>query len=192
MGIPLYAPVILFFGYIRPYKGLDILLSSFAEVQKIVPDAVLLIAGEAKEPFRKYEQRMARLGISHAVKSFIGYVPLEKVPVFFSSADIVVLPYRSIYQSGVVHLAFGFQRPVIVTRVGGLPETVEHGKTGFVVPPEDAKALAQALIQALSNPQLLKTMGRNAYQKSQQALSWSLIAEKTIVVYRSLYKGNAQ
>lgn len=190
LGISPHAFVILFFGYIRPYKGLDILLKAFAKVKKEIPDAVLLIAGEAKESFQKYEKLIQHLEISQAVKSFVGYVPLEKVPVFFSSADIVVLPYRHIYQSGVVHLAFGFQKPVIVTQVGGLPETVEQGKTGFIVPSGDGPALAQALINAHSSLQLLEEMGKNAYQKSQQGLSWSSIAERTIAVYRSLYKGN--
>lgn len=190
LGISPHAFVILFFGYIRPYKGLDILLKAFGEVRKKIRDAVLLIAGEAKEPFQKYEKLMEHLGISHAVKSFIGYVPLEQVPVYFSSADIVVLPYRHIYQSGVVHLAFGFQKPVIVTRVGGLPETVEHGKTGFVVSPEDPQALANAIVEAFSDPLRLEEMGRRGYEKSQEGLSWSRIAERTIGVYRSLYKGN--
>lgn len=192
LGISLHARVILFFGYIRPYKGLDILLQAFSQVQKKIPEAVLLIAGEAKESFKKYEQFIKHMGISNGVKPFIGYVPLEKVPMFFSSTDIVVLPYRHIYQSGVVHLAFGFQRPVIVTRVGGLPETVEHGKTGFVVPPEDPQALAMAIIEAFSNPRHLEEMGKTAYQKSQEGLSWACIAERTIAVYRSLYKGNCK
>jgi len=189
LGIDPNARVILFFGYIRPYKGLDILLKAFPEVQKRIHNAVLLIAGESKEPFQKYEHLIRELGIAESVQCFIGYVPLEKVPLFFSSADIVVLPYRHIYQSGVVHLAFGFQKPVVVTRVGGLPETVEHGKTGFVVPPEDPQALANAIGEAFSNPLRLEAMGENAYQKSQEGLSWSRIAERTIAVYRSLYKG---
>lgn len=192
LGILPHVPVILFFGYIRPYKGLDILLHAFAQVQKSLPNAILLIAGETKEPFKKYEELIEQLGIGHAVKFFIGYVPLEKVPVFFSSADIVVLPYRHIYQSGVVHLAFGFQKPVIVTQVGGLAETVEHGKTGFVVPPENPQALAKAIVEAFSNPRRLEEMGKSAYQKSQEGLSWTRIAERTMAVYRSLYRGKRE
>ncbi len=136
--------VVLFFGLVRPYKGLGTLLEAFARFAR-GREATLVVAGEFYEPREPYDRQVERLGIGDRVRWIDRYVPDEEVEPLFRAADVVVLPYRSATQSGVVQTAYGFARPVIVTRVGGLPDVVRDGETGFVVEPDDAQALADAM-----------------------------------------------
>ena len=186
LGVNVQSKVLLFFGYIRKYKGLDLLLKAMPEVLKKEPDTVLIIAGECKEDFKKYEQLMYKCNISHAIVSQIQYIPLEHLPRYFSASDAVVMPYRSIYQSGIVHLAFAFRKPVIATKVGGLPDVVQEGKNGFLVQKNDVKALSETILRALSDIPLLERMGEYAFCESKKRLSWNGIAEKVACLYRGL------
>ena len=99
-------------------------------------------------------------------------------------SGIIVLPYTEASQTGIIPIAYSFKKPVILTNVGGLPESVDDGKTGFVVPPRNEKALADAIIKLLKDVKLRKQMGENAYKKMKEELSWDVIAEKTIEVYK--------
>lgn len=137
-------PVILFFGYVRPYKGLGVLIDAFAEVLRSM-DAVLYVVGEIYEGRDRYAAQIERLGIGTRVRMVDRYVANEEVEKYFAACDLVVLPYLSATQSGVVQIAYGFHRPVVVTAVGGLPDVVEHGSTGYVVPPNDPAAVARAI-----------------------------------------------
>lgn len=137
--------VALFFGYIRPYKGVRILLEAFAKVVKEV-EITLLIVGEFYEERQPYDTLIDELGIGDYIRVIDRYVPNEEVETYFEAADLVVLPYLSATQSGIVQVAYAFDKPVIVTTVGGLPDVVQDGKTGFVVPPGDPEALAGAVI----------------------------------------------
>jgi glycosyltransferase involved in cell wall biosynthesis len=98
-----------------------------------------------------------------------------------------MMPYRNIHQSGIVHLAFAFRRPVIATKVGGLPEVVREGKNGFLVQKNDIHALARTTNRALSDLPKLERMGEYAFNESKKSLSWSDIAEKAASLYRELY-----
>jgi len=136
--------VMLFFGLVRAYKGLDVLLEAFARVaQKL--QATLLVVGEFYEDRERYDRAIATLSIGDRVRVVDRYVPDDEVGVYFSAADLVVLPYKSATSSGIAQTAFAFERPVIVTAVGGLPDVVHDGVTGYVVPPEDPAALAAAM-----------------------------------------------
>ena len=137
-------PVVLFFGLIRAYKGLDVLLRALAHARTRVP-ITLLVAGEFYEDRRPYEDLVRQLGLQDAVRIHDRYIPNEEVEAFFRAADLVVLPYRSATQSGIAQIALGFEIPVVVTRVGGLPEVVREGETGFTVPAEDPAALGAVL-----------------------------------------------
>ncbi len=137
--------VILFFGYIRKYKGLDILLKAFPDVLKDFPDAKLLIVGEFYDDPQTYLSLIDSLGIKNAVKVVNQFVPNEAVGKYYSASDVVVLPYRTGTQSGILNVAYGFERPVIVTDVGGLAESVEEGITGLIAAPESEEALRQAI-----------------------------------------------
>lgn len=136
--------VLLFFGLIRPYKGLDVLLDAFARVADEL-DATLLVVGEFYEDRGRYDAMIERLGIGARLRVVDRYVPNEDVEMYFRAADVAVLPYRSATQSGIVQTAYSFHLPVIVTRVGGLPDVVRDGETGYVVTPDDPEALSDAI-----------------------------------------------
>jgi D-inositol-3-phosphate glycosyltransferase len=156
------------------------------DVLKKYPRAVLIIAGETKEDFKIYERLISDLHISHAIVKQIQYIPLEHMPRYFYASDAVVMPYRSIYQSGIVHLAFAFKRPVIATRVGGLPEVVQDGKNGFLVAKDDVQALSSTIVKALANIPALEKMGEYAFFESKKRLSWDTIAGQVADLYRVL------
>jgi glycosyltransferase involved in cell wall biosynthesis len=137
--------IILFFGFVRSYKGLDDLLEALPPVLQKNPDALLVIAGEFWKDKSHYFESITRLGIAPRVRIMDKYIPEDQVATLFSAADLVVLPYRSISQSGVIPLAFAFGTPVIATRVGGNTDWVEDEKNGFLVPTHSPIALASAI-----------------------------------------------
>ncbi len=145
LGIRPDEKVLLFFGYIRPYKGLDLLLSAMKYVLSKFP-VKLLVVGEFYEDPERYYKIIEEDGISDFVIFKSEYVPNEEVKIYFSASDIVILPYISATQSGIVQLAYNFNKPVIVTNVGGLPEVVSDGRTGFVVEKTPEK-LSQAIVK---------------------------------------------
>ncbi len=147
LGIPSDAEVLLFFGYVRRYKGLDVLIEALAIARQRRPRLRLLVAGEFYENEQKYREQIAALGLEPYVTVANQYIPNEAVGMYYRAADVVVLPYREATQSGILATAYTFQRPVIATAVGGLQELVVEGKTGLIVPPEDPAALAGAIEQ---------------------------------------------
>ncbi|MBI4730265.1 MAG: glycosyltransferase [Acidobacteria bacterium] len=141
------APIILFFGCVRPYKGLGDAVRAMPTVRRHVPGAILVVAGRFYEPVARYRALAARLGLDGGVRLFPGYVPNDEVGGLLSAADVIVLPYRSASQSGVLPQALAFGRPVVATRVGGIPEALAG--RGLLVPPSAPEALAEGLIRAL-------------------------------------------
>ena len=135
--------ILLFLGYIRKYKGLDLLLRALAQVPTDLAVS-LLIAGEFYEPVQKYRELVQTLGLTDRVRILNRYVPEPEWPDLFSASDALVLPYRAASQSMSIALAYEFDKPVIVSRVGGLADAVEDGRTGLVAEPEPA-ALAAAI-----------------------------------------------
>ncbi len=146
LGLQATELVMLFFGFVRRYKGLRYLLQALPSVREHIP-VRLLVVGEFWEDEKIYADMIEQLGLQGAVTLLNQYVPNEQVGVYFSAADVLVLPYLEASQSGVVQMAFGFECPVIATRVGGLAETVEHNGTGLIVAPGDSQALASAIVQ---------------------------------------------
>jgi len=146
IGIDGDVPVLLFFGYIRPYKGLKFLLEAMPEIIGEL-GARLLVVGEFYEDKKPYVELVEKLGIKDSVKFVDYYVPNEEVESFFMASDLVVLPYLSATQSGIVQVAMAFDKPVVVTRVGGLPDVVSEGKTGFIVSPGDSGAIARSVLR---------------------------------------------
>ncbi|MEP0547147.1 MAG: glycosyltransferase [Rhodothermales bacterium] len=147
LGLPAEAPVLLFFGFVRRYKGLHVLLDAMPGILERLPDACLVVAGEFYDDAAPYREQVRRLGLDAAVRFEDEYVPSEQVAPYFGAADLVVQPYLSATQSGVAQVAFHFERPVLTTDVGGLAESVPHERAGLVVPPEDAGALAAAAVR---------------------------------------------
>jgi glycosyltransferase involved in cell wall biosynthesis len=137
-------PVVLFFGFVRKYKGLMYLLRAMPKVLDRL-EAHLLVVGEFWDDKRQYLRLVEELGIGAHVTIIDEYVANEQVGRYFSAADVVALPYTDVTGSGVVQVAFGFHRPVITTDVGSMAEVVEHGETGLLVPSHDSDALAEAI-----------------------------------------------
>lgn len=137
---------ILFFGFVRLYKGLEYLLQALPEVLKRL-DVQLLIAGEFWIPESYYRQFIDDENVAKHVVIVNRYIPNEEVPYYFAAADVVVFPYVAGSQSGAVQLAYGFGKPVIVTGAGGIADVVKEGKTGLVVPPRNSQALAEAIVR---------------------------------------------
>jgi glycosyltransferase involved in cell wall biosynthesis len=133
--------VLLFFGYVRKYKGLDVLLDAIALLRGRL-DFALLVVGEFYDDEQTYRDRIRRLELETVVTVRSEYVPNEEVKYYFSAADAVVLPYTSATQSGIAQIAYNFDLPVIASDVGGLSEVVREGETGLLVPPNDPRALA--------------------------------------------------
>jgi len=139
--------VLLFFGFVRAYKGLNILLDAMPEIIAGLGDVTLLVAGEFYGDKDTYTAQIGRLGLNDRVKVLDRYIPNEAVGDYFSASDVLVLPYLSATQSGITQIAYVFDVPVVATNVGGLPEVVKEGVTGYLVPPGDPKALSDAVVR---------------------------------------------
>jgi D-inositol-3-phosphate glycosyltransferase len=139
--------VLLFFGFIKPYKGLVDLLDAFPQIHEAIGGVRLLIVGEVYGERGEYERRIASSPLKEAATWIDHYVPNEEVGVYFRAADVAVLPYRSASQSGIIQIAYAHGLPVVTTRVGGLPEAVAEGESGLMVPPQNPKVLAEACIK---------------------------------------------
>lgn len=159
---------LLFFGLIRDYKGLDRLLKAYAKVGN--PNVRLLIAGEYYSNRAQYDALISDLRLEDKVICHTHYIPDEEVAAYFSIADLVVQPYKSATQSGITQIAYHFSKPMLVTRVGGLPEMVPNGKAGYVVEPNVA-SIAMGLVDFCNNPDPNRFAQGIAEQKKKYA--WS-------------------
>jgi glycosyltransferase involved in cell wall biosynthesis len=176
--------VILLFGAIRPYKGVDTAMQAFAKIVKALPQAKLLIAGLPWEDWGRYRSLMDRLQIASAVHTHLDYIPAGEVHRYFEAADLVLLPYHHFdSQSGVGSSAIAFRKPMIVSNVGGLPDLVKDPR--WVVPPADSQALASAALAFLKDPSLPAEMAAAADAIAAE-LDWAPIAKRTWAVYRRL------
>ena len=176
--------LVLFFGWLDEYKGLEYLMKAEPIITKEVPGAKIVIAG--KGDFRRYEKMMTNRDAFIVHNEYISY---EKGAELFQRSSALILPYVDGSQSCVTFLGYGFKKPVVVTDVGSIPEMVEEGKTGFVVPPRDSGALAGAIVKLLKDERLRREMGENGYRKMKEDHSWGKIAEKTIKVYERALHG---
>lgn len=147
LGLPQDTPVLLFFGFIRRYKGLHVLLEAMPRVLEQVPDARLMVAGEFYGDEQFYHEQIKQYGLADAVLLHSDYIPQADVGRYFAAADVVVQPYVTATQSGVAQIAFHFDKPIILTDVGGLAEIVPHERAGLVVPPENPEALSDAIVR---------------------------------------------
>jgi glycosyltransferase involved in cell wall biosynthesis len=141
---------LLFFGFIRAYKGLDLLLEAFADKQLRNRKLKLIVAGEFYEDEAPYKRQIEKLGIQDDVILYDRFINEDEVAAFFCAADLVVQPYKSATQSGVTQIAYHFDKPMLVTDVGGLSEIVPDGRCGYVVKTEP-EAIAGAIIDYFDN-----------------------------------------
>lgn len=165
LGIPEDQRVVLFFGFIRKYKGLHVLLQSMASVSGQLPGTLLLVAGECYGDSGEYRDAIAQLP-GGSVRWDDDYIPDERVVAYFCAADVVAQPYVAATQSGVAQIAYHFERPMIVSDVGGLPEVVAHGEAGLVVPAGEPAELAAAIVGYFENNLEAKFAPRVAAEKA--------------------------
>jgi len=177
---------LLFFGFIRDYKGLDILINAFSDNRLRGKNLKLIVAGEFYENEATLKAMVKESGLENDVIFYDRYINDSEVRLFFCGADLVVQPYKSATQSGVTQIAFQFDKPMLVTDVGGLKEIVRHGKCGYVVEP-DPKLVADAIIDYFDNSRI-HTFTENV-RKQKAEFSWSKMTDAvTEVFYRCLLK----
>lgn len=181
MGFGLEEKVILIFGAIRSYKGIDTALKAFKDILSVIPEARLFIVGKPWESWGPYQQLIDELDIGDSIKTCLEYIPSGTVWKYFEASDLVVLPYHNFdSQSGVGATAISFRKPLIVTDVGGLPELV--GDRRYVVPVKDSKALATTIVSCLKSSARLVEMSLKA-EKVAENMAWPSIGLKTWSVY---------
>lgn len=172
--------LVLFFGRIWAYKGLDYLIRAEPLISSRVPQAKIVIAGRGDDfaPYRRLMKNPQRFIVHNE------FVSDEKRAELFRRACVVVLPYVEATQSGVIPVAYTYGKPVVATAVGGLPEQVEHGRTGLLVPPQNESALAEAIVSLLQDKSLRRQLGVQGQQKARNEWSAEAVAAKTLSVYR--------
>lgn len=180
-------PVLLFFGNITPSKGLPDLLHAFALVRQKLA-VRLIVAGYPTKymDMDSLKRLVAELGVAESVMWDSRYLPVEEVGPLMELATVVVYPYWNSTQSGALQTAYVFGKPVVATRVGGLPEVVEEGRSGFLVPAHHPQSLAQALLTLLTNPEKTAEMGAYARHLSETRFAWRPIARQILAVYQTL------
>ncbi len=183
--VPEGVPVAAFLGLIRPYKGLSVLLDAWPAVRVAVPDATLLVYGRSVggDADAARAVGLERSGGSGVVAE-IRYASAAAFAGVLRRADVLVLPYRSIDQSGILLSALALGTPVVVTDVGGLREVVETADAGVVVPPDDPVALADAIAALLADPVRRARLARNGRVAAAGAYSWARAAARTEEIYR--------
>ncbi|MCW2318650.1 glycosyltransferase involved in cell wall biosynthesis [Rhodoblastus acidophilus] len=175
----------LFFGRIQAYKGLGVLLDAAEILVSRGLEFSLTIAGAGPD-IDGLRARIARLPM---VRLDERYIPADEVGAIFGNCDVVVMPYLDATQSGVAALALSAARGVIVTDVGSITEVIRNGENGLVVPPGDANALAAAMAETLSAPELRQRLAAGAAATAASALSWDHVGAETVKVYRGAVSG---
>jgi glycosyltransferase involved in cell wall biosynthesis len=193
LGLPADCTIVLFFGAIRPYKGLDLLLQAIRPVRHACPNAFFVVAGHVHTgTLATYQAQIEDLDLkTEDLLTCFEYLSTSDAIAYVCAADLVVMPYRHIYQSGVVFWAYSFGRPVVAARVGSLPETVVDGISGWLVDKEDVDGLSNTMIKVISQPDLLETAGKNARQLADDQYDWADIAVETAALYDELTNGQS-
>jgi glycosyltransferase involved in cell wall biosynthesis len=182
LGLPQEERIILFFGYIRKYKGLDLLIQAMAEdvIKKL--GIQLMIVGEFYEDASVYHDLVSALGLQDQIKFYSNYISDGEVKNYVCSADFIIQPYKNATQSGVTPLAYHFEKPMLVTNVGGLADTVPHLKTGIVVAPTTN--------EIASGIETLYALGENHFIpyiiEEKKKYSWAQMTEKFLALYQQL------
>ena len=182
LGLPQQDKIILFFGYIRKYKGLDLLIQAMANETIKNLGIQLIIVGEFYEDASTYHDLVNALGLQNRISFYSNYIPDGEVKNYVCSADFIIQPYRNATQSGVTPLAYHFEKPMLVTNVGGLADTVPNLKTGIVVAPT-TEAIAKGI-------ETLYELGENNFipniKEEKKKYSWAQMTEKFLALYQQL------
>ena len=183
------AKVVLFFGQIKGTKGLDLLIEALPVVANEVPEVLLLIAGRPwKTSFSQFDQLIDKLNVRARCRLHIGFVPNDKVGDFYAAADLVALPYRRIYQSGVLLMAMSYAWPVIVSDLSGMTEIVADGVNGYVFRKESKDDLAKVFIRALQDEAGGLRLTDRALDYIREHHDWNQIGQSTAALYRDVLR----
>lgn len=181
LGIPQDKIVFLFFGQIKKVKGVDVLLKAVLKLREKYPNAYTVIAGSVwKADFSECQDIINKNNLKQCVKTDIRYIPDEEVKYFYSAADVCVLPYTDVYQSGVIQLAYGYKKAVVSTTLPAFTQFVKENNTGFLAVPGDAESLAAAMERAIKNENRLDEIGCAGYEMVKRELNWDDIANRII------------
>lgn len=177
--------VVLFFGTLSRYKGLDILLDAFSLVHARVPEAVLVVAGFPFSDFDvdAYRREAERRGLAERIRIVPRYVASSEVAAWMSLADVIVFPYRNVFQSGALHVAHTFGVPIVATNVGAMSEVVRNRESGIVVAPRDVDAIAGAIVELLLDRVLATRFGAAASNDAATNYSWRSVARTILQRY---------
>jgi len=185
LGIAAEAPVALFFGYLREYKGVDLLLEAWPRVLDQVPEARLVVAGDPVRLSPDQREGLRRQAEAVGAVHRFEYIPMDEVATHFAAADLLALPYRHISQSGVLYLAFALGVPVVASAVGAWPDMLDDGDNALLVEPGSVDELAAALARALADPALRRRLAEGGRALS-EAHAWPKVAERTEEAFRAL------
>ena len=184
LNIPAEGRIVLFFGFIRKYKGLDIVMKAMKIVAEKSPGIQLLVAGEFYEDKKQYDELIAKLHLNNQLIMRTNFIADSEVKYYLCAADVVVQPYRSATQSGVTPLAYHFEKPMIVTNVGSLPSMVPHMRAGLVAEPNE-EAIAEAIEQYFQ-------LGENYFiphlRNEKEKYSWSRMTESILKLADDIQK----
>lgn len=187
LNIPLDRKVLLFFGFVREYKGLKHLLKAMPEVIGKLNNITLMVVGSFDNDKQEYLDIIDENKISDNILIKDGYTPDGEVEKYFAACDAVVCPYESATQSGIIQIAYGFEKPVIATNVGGLPDVVKNNETGYIVEACNPKMLSDAIIELYCNDNLQRL--REGVINDTYRFSWDRMVEKIEELYEETSRG---
>ncbi len=186
LNIPMDKKVILFFGQIKKVKGVDVLIKSLPQVIEKHKDVLCVIAGKVwKDDFRVYDDMIKELGLEEYILKQIRFIDDSEIKYFFNASDIVALPYRQIYQSGVVLLAYAYEKPVVATTEGEFLNVIKNMETGLLVEAGNSDEYAEALNWYLDNPEKISEFGKAGRDDLMVRLSWETIGKEICGVYQN-------
>jgi glycosyltransferase involved in cell wall biosynthesis len=174
---------LLFFGFIRAYKGLDLLIDAFADVRLRNRKLKLIVAGEFYEDDKPYRDQIKKYSLENEVMVFDRFIGDKEVPLFFGAADLVIQPYKTATQSGVTQIAFQYEKPMLVTEVGGLKEIIPNGRCGYVVKP-DSQSIADSIVDFYDNNR--KELFIEGVKQEKQRFTWDKMTRAIIEVYKKI------
>jgi glycosyltransferase involved in cell wall biosynthesis len=185
LQIPSEKKVVLYFGYIWDYKGIDVLLHALKEVVKQTPDVLLVIAGTLVRSWEPYEKIIQQNNLIEYVQKHLHYIPESDIHIYFAAADLVVLPYVAPFDThgGVGALAVALRKPILVSDIGGLPAFVKDKRA--IIRPGDSTMLAEQIITILNDKTLLTSLTVDAEAVAKE-IDWDVIAKQTMDVYTFL------
>ena len=187
LNLPKDKKILLFFGMIKKVKGLDVLLKAFQDIVLEFPEIILLVAGKPwKDKFDEYQYLIDEYNLTDNVILHTKFIPENKVSLFYSSCDLVVLPYKKIYQSGVLMMALSYERPVLVSDLSPLKELITNNENGFTFKSENSADLSDRLKEILFDKENLDRVAKNGVELIKTKYNWNKIGRLSKKMYQDL------